>query len=1033
MSCMNCMSKTTLLVLILIIGFSVKPTLAFGPKERRIRFERTNATLSLVNVTSDINLTTVDTRIRKDLTDVNASDIINSTGVPSQLVDSFAISMPAEISATNDSSTSSLPHLETSTARAETARSANMHSTEYSKLNKFLQEFKVEPFNFTLSTKPRKPLVFREENTLEGIHRNQKIGQVYEREPTNFTNKLEEMRSLFALVGLSLTPYATADYYAASWSQVIHIANPFTDNYVKAGLNTLSNVCYAPVLETAEEKQVIAEIQKQCETGLANGKFSAWSLIETALERVDRGLSRTKSKRAIFALGIIAVLALSAVAGSAYAATAAVENAKRLQRLSQYSNLQDGESIAIREQLIGLSAINEEKLQNVSSHFSLIAGHQWNLKNEINRTNKMLNSILKKQSLTSALFLNLFANVNNQISGLSAYQSVLNEVNRWMDGNIGLRSNRLPVEMVDRDHLRDILSFVASQLPPDLVLALDNIEQYYTLPLVNHVIVKHDIYLKLTIPLRRREVEKQLMLFHVETVGHMCGEACNKVTDWQSDTLIRMNIKPQLWAYDVDRNQFYSSTEYLWSCSPTNEGKHCYSLKREALSIGDNCFKAIQGLSIDEIRDMCEFITATPNDARPISIGNRRFLVTPNLQPFTLKVCDKRYKLSMPAITDFGMLPVAPECRLIYKDEVVLYEDLYTNNTVELAIERPATKLSLHDLRNFTFRLMHIEKMNFSRYMGNVSAIKELTYDNKKLTQIVRQIHLSKEMIAQRLESNLHEYREQKSFSYATMIQIICEILGFVLLYIVVFTAIRSGNFLFLLAPTIVIHSQPGYAQSNETLAGMFESALNATAPPTETIMESDGNWFFNLSLENIIAAYKDATDFLDAYRVEKYLQIAKFSIAFVLALLTVWWSRFRVVHLLNYRGRVGERNMKYRFYIMIDYIMHKQRLTCQTSYKVSILVPIQRDVPADTVALTVVNPLQLWYTKSRLFYWCSAEQIRLRGVDKNGEWTCEIREPLQLSFGSIQWFGDKPTFNLFRTSYGDCRITALPDPHELN
>ncbi|KAI1297018.1 hypothetical protein HDE_04785 [Halotydeus destructor] len=534
-----------------------------------------------------------------------------------------------------------------SLAGSTTISDPDFGAKEVTYLKEFLHEVKIDPFNYTLSRTPTKPLIFKHETSSDKIERNRDIGRAFYQAKVNYTNQLEEMRSLFALVGISLTPYATADHYSASWSQVIHISNPFTDSYVKEGLSTLSNVCYAPVLETETEKMIVAEIIRQCETGLNGGRLSTWGLIESALNKVERSVTKGRPKRAIpILVGIIGALALSAVAGSAYAASAAVGNALKLQQLSQHRTLQDGESVAIRDQLIGLTAINEEKLQNISEHFALIAGHQLNLKYEITRADRMLHTILKKQSISSALFLNLFANVNNQISGLAAYQSVLNEVNRWMDGNIALKMNRLPVEMVDRTHLRNILEYISSQLPPDLVLALDDTEQYYSLPLVNHIVIKGDVYLKLTVPLRRREVEKQLMLFHVETVGYLCGDACNQVSESTPDTVIRMNMRNQLWAYDIEKNSFYATTEYLWSCSPTNEGKNCYSLKREALSLGDNCFKAIQGFSLDLIRDMCEFITATPNDLKPIGIGNRRFLVTPNLQPFTVKQCEKRYRLT---------------------------------------------------------------------------------------------------------------------------------------------------------------------------------------------------------------------------------------------------------------------------------------------------------------------------------------------------------------------------------------------------
>ncbi|KAI1280453.1 hypothetical protein HDE_13973 [Halotydeus destructor] len=626
-----------------------------------------------------------------------------------------------------------------------------------------LHELRVEKYRKALPKRPRKLVTVKQENLLSAVLRNKNVGQVFSADgKSNFTNQLEEKRSLFGLVGISLSDHATAEHYTAAWSQVIKIENPFTSSYIKEGLSTMTETCYAPEpdLNDKDEVEVINELKKQCSTTLTNSKMSTWSLMENALESVDRDIGKpNRNKRAIFTiLAITAVLALSA-AGSTYAAIAAQQNAAKLNDLASLGNIKDGESVAIRDQLIGLTAINEEKMLNISKHFAVVQGHQYQFRAQVDRANKLLHHILKKQTMSSALFLNLFSGINNQVTGLGAYQSVLSQANRWMDGHIGLRHNRLPVEMVSRDNLKQILEFVASELPTDLVLALDDLDSYYSMPLVNHITVKDDVYLKLSIPLRRIDKARHLMLFHAEAVAYPCGQACNNIEEWGPDTLIRVNMKPQLWAYDVDTDEFYQTTNYLWTCTATNQGKHCFSFRREALSLGDECFKSIQGMSMDEIGDRCEFITASMDDAKPIPIGNRRYLVTPLLQGFTSKQCEKRYRLALPSFTEYGRIVVGPECRLIYRGEVILYEDLYSNTTVELALETPTTRTTLHDLRNFTFRLMTVEKLTFDKPINNLTNIKELTFDNRKLTAIVHDLRRTRSAISQRLVNQIHESR----------------------------------------------------------------------------------------------------------------------------------------------------------------------------------------------------------------------------------------------------------------------------------
>lgn len=1020
--------KLSLLVVFLIIFFGIKDgLLVYAGKTRGTIRLSGNGTLTGTLLPVDW-VPANDTRARKSVTPLPSSSTEASTSL-TPISSTSSLMITGKYVGNSTPSTSFLfPKHETPLRPYSRRRYEDLDI-----LKDKLDEFKVEPFTRKWEQKVREPIKLIEEKE-EGTLRNKNIGQKFEVELASFNDKLQEKRALFGLVGLALEPYAYAEQFAASWSQVIVIKNPFTREYVKDGLNTLTTECYAPnhnITQNLMEIKLINEIKDQCENSISVGRQATWYLMESALSTVDRSVAKGREKRgvALLVIGIVAVLSLSVSAGSVYAAKKAHDNAERLEQLVRENQIKDGESVAIRDQLLGLTAINEEKLHNISKHFSLLAVHQSHFKQQIKKADRILHHILHRESISEALFLNLFSSVNNRITGLGSYQSVLQQANRWMDGHIALRHNRLPVEMVDRDHLRQILEYVSTQLPNDLVLALSDLEPYYSMPLVNHHILKDDIYLKLTIPLKRRDKERKFMLFHVQAVPFRCGPACSNEPELSEDSIVRMNMKPQLWAYDLQSSVFYTSVEYLWTCTATNQGKQCFTLKREAISLGDNCFRAIMNESLSDIYDNCEFITSRTDDARPIPIGNRKYLVLPFLQPELAKQCERKYRLTMPHISDYGTINVGPECRLIYRDEVILYEELYSNVTVELALEKPLKLVTLYDLRNFTFRTMQIERVNFSRYVDNLTEIKDLTYDNRKLTRIIKNIHSSRQTIAQRLISGVEYKAHAKIINAMTFLQISFELIAFFMLYLIVFTAIRSGNFIFLLAPTIIINSETGFAleSNNLTIQDIFNDALNATV----TVSEESQDWFED-KFGFIINFFQEAEGIFTAARIEKYLQATKLSVAFLLVVLTLYWSRFRMVYLNNYRGRVGERNMNNRFYVMVEFTTSKHRIAYTSSYKVTILVPIVKDIPADTVALQVVNPLQLWYTSNRVYYFCATEQARIRGLDSSGHWTCELRENIQISFSSVHWFGNKPPFDVFRTGHGSCIVTVVPDPHDL-
>ncbi|KAI1295869.1 hypothetical protein HDE_05255 [Halotydeus destructor] len=215
-------------------------------------------------------MTTVESRARKDVADYTTSrsvvDMNVTTGVPELLT-----SIPVVNSTLGSSEAKSL--------LTPVVVNGDLNTNDVTVLKEYMHELLVEPYHGSLTKRPRKPLVFKQESRYEDFTRNQFIGQFRHQNSVNFTNELEESRSLFGLVGISLTPYAAADFYSSSWTQVIHITNPFTEDYVREGLSTLTNVCYAPEFENESEKLVMEEIRKQCMNSLNNGKFSTWSLI----------------------------------------------------------------------------------------------------------------------------------------------------------------------------------------------------------------------------------------------------------------------------------------------------------------------------------------------------------------------------------------------------------------------------------------------------------------------------------------------------------------------------------------------------------------------------------------------------------------------------------------------------------------------------------------------------------------------------------------------------------------------------------
>lgn len=819
-------------------------------------------------------------------------------------------------------------------------------------------------------------------------------------------------RQKAAAYGILLHPYGQGHSFDKAFEHVIVVRWEAFEN-VKKVIEAMGPSCTSwdeklyMRYDTAEDKKTNRSTGRYVRDQLAAHchKF-ARDLKSMTKVFVNNNLPATKfqrPKRLIIAITVgvlFAAFSAGMAAGMVYQQTEINRLTKDFESLSTLVNSQNIETVLLRDNLVGLTQILQERGTDLTSAVSALEVHQDYFHAQLTEIGYRLGKIARSDTITVTQLMHLTEITHANLVATGVLQATIAARQEFQQALLSLKLGLLPSSVVTFQKLHEILEKVESELPDEYMLGipLHQIENYYLLSLARFAVVDNHLQIRLSIPLVYADRGERAVTFY-QPINKPFHQQLHTMKGQKNHNLIlKEREMSHLWAWDDRTKQAYEASQHNWVCAPRGMTAMCYSFHPSSLKPPRPCFGVLANGSFEDVVKACSF-DVTEEPYQPLDLGNGSYAVHVSYRNRSFDVrehCANRapYKLPLNTRRPVNIVHIDPGCYLMMADHLVggplLEQD---EDTISVASG-----------------FMPLTSVNTSLEYGNDTegyALKNLTrikvsYDNERLTQITDSILSGTERIRQRM-LEYEQRRSQPSGSigggtgFLSLINVLWDLFLTVLVLALLMAVVRQGKWLYIVSPVIIVRQNGAQAFQIPTLYAVIgEYALPSFWPA------------FELAL------------------VLEYICRALCVLAMIAA---CYWSVWRRVYLSTHTASTVSRGKTFRFWLQINFEITRHTLFGQYEQQIILRVPVKTAMPRETVGIEVSQPSFLYYISKDHDRLRSAQPLTIRGKFDDGTFSCSVSEPLSVCVSGIAWDRAPLPKGLCSTSYGVAHVLPIGDP----
>jgi hypothetical protein len=804
----------------------------------------------------------------------------------------------------------------------------------------------------------------------------------------------KELRKRMARFGFTLDYVGQAYSFSSSWSQVLEFKIPFETTLYHKQIRT-NLQCDSIKSNTA--------LQLRCRNFEDGIKDQTRSLIVHLLKNnpyfKDSIDTKHRKRRFIIILSVIVVTALFA-ATAGYLGYNQHKLTSNLNKLRAKVESQRLDSVALREQLLGITKLEDERIKNLTQGIVGLERGKIMFNEKISAT---FLEVVKTSNENNDLMKFLFqaSNMNNDANNF--YLEMREIIGEWTNAISVLKQNRLPETLVPRRKLLEIIKFVETNKPPGYHLGLkyDELDAYYELPLTTYIIHDRKLYIRLIFPLTYQETRPVYSAFKPtfqpfpapqEWTDNKNLNLFAKLKGSDQNVLINMN--------SAELEAFQAGPEDNWRCFPKGELKTCYNFYGDALVQPGKCIKQLlTNSTLSEIQLNCEKDLKTSYKYKPIYLGHGLYTLHGHTGSLYAQVCNTGN-----TAIDFSPNEPVKTVSIRYGCFLQAGTELYPGPVAEygrnwdLSEEDVITPVVLQF--NYTFEPTVINIKNIKQNLKDVTKLDDLgkyTFDNDMLTKITTQLRADTDRIKAKTGMTFAEDFEGFDWSFGVHASDLAsfETVTFLVVYLLLIASLRNGTFLYLVAPHFVIARADALDLSLDSLP-----SIN---PLT----------------------YLPSLSFIIPVHTLKLLA------AILTVGATIYVTQKRTVEMKSVTAHMGPTNERERFYLIIEFLVTKNGFKNAVEQVLVLQRPIQAKFGAETVGVQLSRNTSLWQvTKEGRFE--LEKTIVIRGLGTEGHFTFEKQESISFPVADLRWLGaDRPAY-FGNYSAGIAFLSVCGDPLEF-
>ena len=831
--------------------------------------------------------------------------------------------------------------------------------------------------------------------------------------------------------GVSLESYASAEVYSGMWRLYFKTAKPRYDHFdllqdeqltcdtFDARLYDAYNISAVFPGETGgynEGSRIKQLLKDRCVTNFINVKSNLNRSVKTALNRISpysTGVRVTRRRRAIGALAIIAIASAIAVltAGVSTLSVVAAQQGRKvddlgvqLARAISEIQWQQTRTLTIQNQTLTLADLTITQGKRLSDSDNKIKKFQVDFMKEMRRYMKQIKDITTEDVFTKTLNFHALESLQLSQYASNVYQRVLDRVNFFSEAYQSLKNYKLPSSLVSPADLHRALDQMSYHMSPHLEPAIKDTSRYYLEHFTTYEeLDDHHILIQLLVPLVKRDEPLNNLVLYMPTFYPIpCTKNCVDSRSTTQPLYKLLDRQRALFAFDRNNDEMYVANARDWICRPYANARFCYTFQTEALATPEGCHKAIATANYTQLFNKCKLEASSRISSYkpvPITMDIYQLHYFRNIS-FDYE-CNGRVT-AIPVKPDSTYLKkLEPGCTIKYKSKTIYPRrenlspemEVFREGYEPFALTRhglhPSIRGGLHPSprKNDFLTNDFFSEFNESEYL------KPVILPDEEISALISQIEEGQKETEARVNAYA-TYRERPTTTSGWLIPVFdfgTTTFMTLITALLLFASVRSGNFIYLLAPTIII--RPARVSC---WPAMF------TSPVAPDSIES-----FQLS--------------------DEVVKITQIVLVLSLIVFTVFGARFRKTFLTTHVGRFENKGVLTRFLVVIEFKLIRQTFCASYAQKITLRTPLRIiDLPSSVVSVELSEQTIPWAVTRGKFE--LIEPVLVRGKLDDGTFCFKAERDIEIPMSKIEWLTNIP-IGFHINGYGLAHIRCVGQP----
>ncbi|KAI1289587.1 hypothetical protein HDE_08877 [Halotydeus destructor] len=822
-----------------------------------------------------------------------------------------------------------------------------------------------------------------------------------------------------AIHGIKLVYQGLGYAYDNAWTQVIRVEFPFKyseleniTNDIRADCKMFPVLSYLPTSRLLKNpftqvysntsQHLYDTLRETCQINAKQIRDMTTERLQEMVLQKGSAIMQRRRKRGYPAviLGIISLIAGAvSMVGTGMNSFQIAKVAKTISKLEDEVDKQRLGTLGVAEELVGYTKSSNEHFKKLATGLKKAGAQNMLTRAHMNRLGEnVMSQTTRLDSIGATMVLHQFEMMQLSHYSSDILQSANDVLNNWRTGIIKLGNYQLPIELIPRHKLTQILESIDGSLSTTEYRRTYRWSgEYYHRRFANHEFIDDELYVRLTIPLSVKDKELDRLKMFVPEFYPVPFVSHARPTVEKSLGILLEPTK--IWVYNQRTLEVTTTDKQNWIWTEGGDFKQADTFQHHPLQEPSACLRQI--IRDEPITD-CKRVGSSLRYYLPIQMSAQHYMVhnVPNLTVSLICQDVAGVRRVPKASEEAQIVKLRNGCTLNSTHFELIPFRQYSNDTFDIKegfnMSRSSDLISVESFDNGT-------RTNSSSFNWTLSEegmeIEELVLDGVELTRAQSRLKAIIANMSVRLAKLDVEAEKPYKWNTFFIVELLRRTIELYIMLTLLIACVRSGHFIYFFAPHVLVRR--AYALEFSDLTSFLPDFGSSSVG-----------------------------ELLGFSSFENYLSLVELGLFVLIMCAVIYYQKFLKVYQSTHRGVTGEQ--KHRFSITLNFQVVSHTLSCQYAQNCWVSIPLSEELPEATVRMEVIRPMIQWRTCMLDRMFALENPVCIRGVDMTGRWTIQITKDIRIPFSSFKWETGPDLIGFRRNRSGIAYVACTGDPTPL-